>query len=166
MTGSHIHNVRFGALLMGNNSTLSHNEIDHFGDDAIDYAASNISITHNYIHDNFDIGDGNHEDVAQGQNGPLLRGVPYNAFSNILIDSNLAIRQTDSKLAFATYLQGIDAFDEDWTNVTVTNNVVVTSACRGIFFSSVHNGKIINNTVVADGLIPSARELQTDRGRW
>jgi parallel beta-helix repeat protein len=154
MTGSHIHNIRFGALLMGNNSTLSHNEIDHFGDDGIDYAASNISITHNYVHDNFDIADGNHEDVAQGQNGPLLRGVPYNAFSNILIDSNLAIRQTDPKLAFATYLQGIDAFDEEWTNVTVTNNVVVTSACWGIFFSSVHNGKIINNTVVADGLIP------------
>jgi hypothetical protein len=154
MTGSHIHNIRFGALVMGNNSTFSHNELDHFGDDGIDYAASNISITHNYIHDNFDIGDGNHEDVAQGQNGPLLRGVPYNAFSNILIDSNLAIRQTDPKLAFATYLQGIDAFDEDWTNVTVTNNVVVTSACWGIFFSSVHNGKIMNNTVVADGLIP------------
>jgi hypothetical protein len=154
MTGSHIRNVRFGADLMGNNSTFSHNELDHFGDDGIDYAASNISIMHNYIHDNFDIGDGNHEDVAQGQNGPLLRGVPYNAFSNILIDSNLAIRQTDPKLAFATYLQGIDAFDEDWTNVTVTNNVVVTSACWGIFFSSVHNGKIMNNTVVADGLIP------------
>ena len=117
-------------------------------------AASNISITHNYIHDNFDIADGNHEDVAQGQNGPLLRGVPYNHFSNILIDSNLAIRQTDPKLAFPTYLQGIDAFDEEWTNVTVTNNVVVTSACWGIFFSSVHNGKIINNTVVADGLLP------------
>jgi parallel beta-helix repeat protein len=74
--------------------------------------------------------------------------------SNILIDSNLVIRQTDPKLAFPTYLQGIDAFDEEWTNVTVTNNVVVTSACWGIFFSSVHNGKIINNTVVADGLIP------------
>jgi parallel beta-helix repeat protein len=92
--------------------------------------------------------------VAQGQNGPLLRGIPYNRFSNILIDSNLAIRQTDPKLAFPTYLQGIDAFDEDWTNVTVTNNVVVTSACWGIFFSSVHNGKIINNTVLADGLLP------------
>jgi parallel beta-helix repeat protein len=155
MTGSHIRNVRFGAILMGNNSTLSHDEIDHFGDDGIDYGASDISITHNYVHDNFDVADGNHEDVAQGQNGPLLRGVvPYNHFSNILIDSNLAIRQTDPKLAFPTYLQGIDAFDEEWTNVTVTNNVVVTSACWGIFFSSVHNGKIINNTVVADGLIP------------
>jgi parallel beta-helix repeat protein len=154
MTGSHIWNVRWGVHFMGNNSILSHNEIDHFGDDGIDYGASNLSITHNYIHDNFDIADGNHEDVAQGQNGPLLRGVPYNHFQNILIDSNLAIRQTDPKLAFPTYLQGIDAFDEEWTNVTVTNNVVVTSACWGIFFSSVHNGKIINNTVVADGLLP------------
>jgi Right handed beta helix region len=154
MIGSHIQNVRWGAQVMGNNSIFSHNEIDHFGDDAIDYAASNISMTHNTIHDNLDIGDGNHEDVMQGQNGPLLRGVPYNAFSNILIDSNLAIRQADPKLAFPTYLQGIDAFDEDWTNVTVTNNVVVTSACHGISFASVHGGKIINNTVVADGLLP------------
>ena len=153
-------------MFFGNNSMLSHNEIDHFGDDGIDYGANNISITHNYIHDNFDIGDGNHEDVMQGQNGPLLRGVPYNHFSNILIDSNLVIRQTDPKLAFPTYLQGIDAFDEDWTNVTVTNNVIVTSACWGIFFSSVHNGKIINNTVVADGLLPTPRELQAGRGRW
>jgi hypothetical protein len=153
ITKSHIWNVRWGARLMGNNSLFSHNELDHFGDDGIDYGASNISITHNYIHDNFDIADGNHEDVAQGQNGPLLRGVPYNHFSNILIDSNLAIRQTDPKLPFPTYLQGIDAFDEEWTNVTVTNNVIVTSACWGIFFSSVHGGKIINNTVVADGLL-------------
>jgi parallel beta-helix repeat protein len=39
--------------------------------------------------------------------------------------------------------------------VTVTNNVVVTTACWGIFFSSSHNGKIINNTVVADNLMPA-----------
>ena len=38
--------------------------------------------------------------------------------------------------------------------MTVTNNVIVTSACWGIVFSSVHNSKIINNTVVADGLLP------------
>jgi hypothetical protein len=66
----------------GDNSIFSLNEIDHFGDDGIDYAANNITITHNTIHDNFDIGDGNHEDAMQGQNGPLLRGIPYNAFSN------------------------------------------------------------------------------------
>ena len=151
MTGSHIRNVRFGLSFFGNNSIFSANEIDHFGDDGIDYGASNISITHNTLHDNFDIGDGNHEDAMQGQNGPLLRGVPYNHFSNILIDSNLVVRQTDPKLAFPTYLQGIDAFDENWTNVTVTNNAIVTSSCWGIIYASLHSSKIINNTAVDDG---------------
>jgi hypothetical protein len=153
ITGSHIRNVRVGAIVMGNNSVFSHNEIDHFGDDAMDYAASNLSITHNYIHDSSDLGDGNHEDAMQGQIGRRSKGVPYNAFSNILIDSNLVIRQTDPNLAFPSYLQGIDAFDEDWTNVTVTNNVIVTSACWGIGYASLHSSKIINNTVVADGLM-------------
>jgi hypothetical protein len=154
LTRSHIHNVRAGAVIAGNNSLFSFNELDHFGDDGIDYGASNLALTHNNIHDNFDVGDNNHEDIMQGVIGPLAKGVAYNAFSNILIDSNLAIRQTDPKLAFPTYLQGIDAFDADWTNVTVTNNVVVTSACWGIFYASVHKTKIINNTVLADGLLP------------
>jgi hypothetical protein len=156
MTGSTIKNVRYGPALFGNNSLFAHNDLGYFGDDGIDYGANNLSITNNYIHDNLDIGDGNHEDAMQGQNGPLLRGIPYNAFSNILIDSNLVIRQTDPKLAFPTYLQGIDAFDEDWTNLTVSNNVVVTSACWGIGYASLHGGKIINNTVLADGMMPTS----------
>ena len=76
-----------------------------------------------------------------------------NHFQNILIDSNLIVRQTDPELSFPTYLQGIDAFNSDWTNVTVTNNVVITSACWGIHFSSIHNSLIANNTVVDDGLV-------------
>ncbi len=90
------------------------------------------------------LGNGAHMDGMQGYPG---------GSSNVVIDSNRVIRQTDPKLPFPTYLQGIDAFDGDWTNLTVTNNVVVTSACWGIFYASVHGGKIINNTVVADGLI-------------
>jgi Right handed beta helix region len=155
MAGSHIQNVRVGAILAANNMLFTNNVIDHFGDDGIDYAANNLAITHNTLHDNLNIGDGNHEDAMQGQNGPLPAGVAYNAFSNILIDSNLVVRQTDPQLAFPTYLQGIDAFDEDWTNVTVTNNVVITSACYGIAFSSIHNSLIANNTVVEDGLFPT-----------
>jgi hypothetical protein len=155
LAGSHIQNVRVGAILAGNNSIFTNNVIDHFGDDGIDYAANNIAITHNTIHDNLDIGDGNHEDAMQGQNGPLAPGAALNYFSNILIDSNLVVRQTDPQLAFPTYLQGIDAFDEDWTNVTVTNNVVITSACHGITFASIHNSLIANNTVVEDGLFPT-----------
>jgi hypothetical protein len=152
LTGSHIQNVRIAAVLAANNLLFTNNVIDHFGDDGIDYAANNLAITHNTIHDNLDIGDGNHEDAMQGQNGPLAPGVAFNFFSNILIDSNLIIRQTVPTPAFPTYLQGIDAFDEDWTNVTVTNNVVITSACHGITFTSIHNGLIANNTVLNDGL--------------
>jgi Right handed beta helix region len=151
MTGSKIKNVRFGAALFGNKSLFQNNDIGYFGDDAIDYGANFLTIAHNYIHDNFDIGDGNHEDAMQGQNGPRPQGLAFNRFSDIMIDSNLVIRQTDPKLAFPIYLQGIDAFDEDWTNLTVTNNVVVTSACWGIGYASLHRGKIINNTVVDDG---------------
>jgi Right handed beta helix region len=154
LAGSHIQNVRFGAILAANNLLFTNNVIDHFGDDGIDYAANNLAITHNTIHDNLDLGDGNHEDAMQGQNGPLAAGAALNYFSNILIDSNLVVRQTDPQLAFPTYLQGIDAFDEDWTNVTVTNNVVITSACHGITFTSIHNSLIANNTVLNDGLFP------------
>ena len=35
----------------------------------------------------------------------------------------------------------------------MTNNVVITSACWGIAFSSIHNSLIANNTVVEDGLV-------------
>ena len=152
-TGSHISNVRVGAAFTGSQVLFSNNQIDHFGDDGIDYAASNLAITKNSIHDNLDIGDGNHEDAMQGVIGTLAAGVAINHFQNVLIDSNLVIRQTDPELSFPTYLQGIDVTNSDWTNVTVTNNVVITSACLAISFSSIHNGLIANNTVVEDGLV-------------
>jgi hypothetical protein len=152
MTDSRVHNTRVGVALTANSILFSRNDVDHFGDDGIDFAASNLAITHNRIHDNFDVGDANHEDGMQGQVGPKLSTVAYNAFSNILIDANEVIRLTDQKLAFPTYLQGIDAFDSDWTNVTVTNNVVVTSSCYGIQWASVHGSLFAGNTVLNDGL--------------
>lgn len=153
LTGSHISNIRYGAGLFANQLVFSNNQLDHFGGDGIDYGASNLAITKNNIHDTLDVGDGNHPDAMQGQIGVLARGAVLNHFQNILIDSNLIIRQTDPGLLFPNVLQGIDAFDSDWTNVTVSNNVVVTSACWGIDFSSIHNSLIVNNTVVGDGLI-------------
>ena len=150
LTGSHISNVRFGASLSASQIVFSNNQIDHFGDDGIGFAGSNLAITKNDIHDNLDIGDGNHADAMQGVIGVLAPGAAGNFFQNILIDSNLVIRQSDPALAFPAGLQGIDAFDSDWTNVTVTNNVVITSACWGIAFSSIHNGLIANNTVLSD----------------
>ena len=121
--------MRNGAALVASQLLFSNNQIDHFGDDGLVYAASNLAITHNNVHDNLDIGDGNHEDAMQGVIGVATPGVPVNHFQNVLIDSNLVVRQTDPELSFPTYLQGIDDFNSDWTNVTVTNNVVITSAC-------------------------------------
>ena len=153
MTGSHINNVKTPAGLFGSNLVFSGNQLDHFGDDGIDYGASYLTITKNYIHDNLNIGDGNHEDAMQGYAAKLPAGVTVADYEHILIDSNTIIRQTDAHLQFPTYLQGIDAFDQEWSHVTVRNNVVITSACWGIVFSSIHNSTIANNTAVSDGLI-------------
>jgi Right handed beta helix region len=158
-TGGKIYGTRYAAGLFSHQSVFSHNNIDHFGDDGLDYGANDLLISDNYIHDNLDIGDGNHPDCIQGFLGPINRetapknanGVPYTAYSNVVIERNRCIRQTDPKLKFPYGLQGIDAFDSDWTNLTVVNNVVVTSACWGVSFASVHGGKIINNTVLDDG---------------
>ena len=100
LTGSHISNVKYGAALLANHLLFSNNQIDHFGDDGLVYAASNLAITHNNIHDNLDIGDGNHEDAMQGVIGVPTPGVAVNHFQNILIDSNLVVRQTDPGLSF------------------------------------------------------------------
>ena len=151
LANSHIHDVLAAGALAGNNSLATENEIDHFGDDGLDYAGNNIALTHNSIHDNFSVNDGNHPDAMQGIIGANSPPGTYNAFSNILIDSNRIIRQEDTTIPFPLGMQGIDAFDEDWTNMTVTNNVVVTSACWGMALASIHNSLIANNTVLDDG---------------
>lgn len=151
-----IHDVKQGLIVASNSSLVTGNEISYFGDDGLDYAGIGIAITHNYEHDVFSLNDGNHQDAMQGQVGALASGVAYNKYGNILIDSNIVIRQTDPNLQYPSYLQGIDAFDEDWTTFTVTNNVVVTSSCYGFVFGSIHNALIADNTAVNDGQVVSS----------
>jgi hypothetical protein len=148
--GNTITNVRFGVALMTQNSLFTNNTIDNIGDDFIDYAASNLTITHNQLTNSNILGDGNHQDFMQGQIGVPVTGVPSNNYSNILIDSNLMIRQTNPTLKFPGYVQGIDLFDSDWTNMTITNNIIITSSCWGIGALSMHGGLIAHNTVLAD----------------
>ena len=89
LTGSHIHHIHTALVLGTNNSLVDSNEIDHFGEDAIDYVANNIAITRNDIHDLMDYGTAAHSDAMQGYPGltPAAGVVPsYNTFTNILID--------------------------------------------------------------------------------
>ena len=81
VTGSHISNVRYAVSLFANQLLFSNNQIDHFGDDGIDYGASNLAITKNNIHDNLDVGDGNHEDAMQGAVGVVAPGVALQPLS-------------------------------------------------------------------------------------
>jgi hypothetical protein len=151
VVGSHITANHFGVVATANQMLVSGNEIDHFGDDAVDYAASNLTITQNYIHDPMDWNIGAHMDGMQGYPGRPVAPATYVTFKDVVIDSNRIIRQTSPNQPFPTYLQAIDAFDGNWENLRVTNNAIVTSSCWGIGFGSVHGGQIINNTVVDDG---------------
>jgi hypothetical protein len=83
LANSHIHDVLAAGVLAGNNSLATENEIDHFGDDGLDYAGKNIALTHNSIHDIFGVNDGNHPDAMQGIIGANSPPGSYNAFSNI-----------------------------------------------------------------------------------
>ena len=105
----------------------------------------------------------------QGQIGMLLPGTKTNHFHDVVIDRNLVIRQTDPKLKFPGYIQGIDAFNVDWHNLTVSNNIVITSSCHGISYGSVHGALIINNTVLDDNSLVGTKDAQAGTscaGSW
>jgi hypothetical protein len=150
ITNNQISNVKFGIGFGIDNSLLANNTVNDFAGDGVDYDASNILLSHNTIMNARDI-DANHPDGFQGQIGRQNTSDPNAGYTNVTIDGNIVYRKTIPNLPFANALQGIDAFDENWTNLTVTNNVIVTDAYNGIYFSSIHTGLIANNTVIFDG---------------
>ena len=74
VTGSHFTNVSNGPALFASDTLFNDNEIDHFGNDGLDYAASNLTITQNYLHDNLGLSATAHQDMMQGQPGNLASG--------------------------------------------------------------------------------------------
>jgi hypothetical protein len=111
---SHVHDVHTTLILGTNNSLVDSNEFDHFGEDAIDYVANHIAITHNDIHDPMDYGIAAHSDAMQGYPGvsPAAGVVPgYNTFTDILIDSNHIQRVKDAANPLPYFLQGIDNYN-------------------------------------------------------
>jgi parallel beta-helix repeat protein len=124
------------------------NTIDYFGDDGVDFGQgadagtiSDIEISNNSITNNLDIGDGNHNDGVQGW---VLNGTTG---TNVLIDSNTVISQTDPTLPWPGTMQGISEFDGAWENIQITNNAVMATAYHGIALYGAHDSTIVNNTV-------------------
>jgi hypothetical protein len=150
ISNNDIRNVTNPINLFASDVLFEGNKIDHFGGDGIDYSGNNLTIAHNVLTNATAIANGPHVDGMQGftPGGPGWVRHPYD---HVTITGNVVIRQTDPSLSAPIDMQGIDAWDDDWTNLTVTNNVVVTNTYTGIFFASVHHGLIANNTVVSDG---------------
>ena len=162
ITNNTIRNVKFAVGVGGSNVLVRGNTIDHFGDDGIDFAQgteagtiSNIELSRNIITNNLDIGDSNHNDGMQGW---VLNGTTG---SNVLIDSNLVVAQTDPALPWASTMQGISEFDGACDGIQIINNVVIATAYHGIALYGAHNSTIINNTVFGNFVAANGDVNQT-----
>ena len=142
ITNNKIRNVRFGIGFGSNYTLVKGNSIDYFADDGIDLAGSHVLIQNSVITNSVENGDGNHRDGMQGQQ----LGVQ----TDVTIDQNMVIRQTDDNNPFPGNLQGISSFDGVLSNFTITNNLVITNAPQGIAWYGVDNLVIAYNTLLAD----------------
>lgn len=155
--GNKIHNVGTGMGATGVSApakvVLADNEVYFTTRDFIGFGATNIDILRNFLHDT-QITSSSHQDCIQG-GGPSMDGTAYQytngKFSHVVIDANRCYRQIDPRSKFSVYIQGIDAFDSDWTDVRITRNVVVTSSCHALSWGSTHYGLFARNTAVWDG---------------
>jgi hypothetical protein len=131
----------------GQNYMVAGNTIDHFAGDAIDHSATNVIMKGNRITNALDICASKciHNDGIQGWNWNNKLGITN---KNVVIDSNFIQSQTVANLPFAIGLQGISIFDGFWQNVSVTNNVVLTSGLDAIAISGVNGLHIINNSAM------------------
>jgi hypothetical protein len=146
ITNNTFKNIGFGIRTQKSQHVLiQNNTIDYFTDDGIDYGSDDLTIDGNTITNSIEDGDGFHRDGMQGQ--------PYNeqtTISNVTITNNKVIRIADPRNPYPGFLQGIDAFDGQWSNVTVKGNFIVTDAGDGLVFFGSHNITISGNTVMGD----------------
>ena len=152
----------------GQNYMVAGNTIDHFAGDGIDHSATNIIIQGNHITNALDICQSKciHNDGIQGWNWNDKLGITN---KNVVIDSNYIQSQTVTNLALAVALQGISIFDGFWQNVSITNNVVLTSGLAGITIAGVNGLHIINNSVMnipLNGVSQSAAYWMYSGATW
>ena len=153
VTDNSLKNVRFGISVSSdsldtNQSRMSvlvsNNEIRNFSGDGMRPIASNVIMKDNRIYDEYVSGadgDGNHDDGIQ------MFALNGRVFDNIVIDHNWIQETTDPSRKWNAGLQGISNFDGIYTNVKITNNVVLVSAYHGISMYGARTTLIDHNTV-------------------
>ncbi|HEX4179877.1 MAG TPA: right-handed parallel beta-helix repeat-containing protein [Caulobacteraceae bacterium] len=134
----------------GRRILITGNQIDDFAGDGVDHSVSEALIQRNLITDAHNVCDSLciHQDGIQGWNSV---GKPKVVSRDIVIDGNTIIRVARPNLPRpSSALQGITIFDGNWSNLQVTNNIVVVNVWHGITLFGPKSAYIVNNTVVGD----------------
>lgn len=156
--GNSIMGVNFGITLNGTDSLAERNTVNGFNGDGLRGNNDRITFRANLVTNCVFVG-GNHDDGFQSFN---LR-TDKRPFDGLVIDRNIFVEWTDAvRGPLACELQGIGMFDGMFSNLTITNNLVVVSAYHGITVTGATNVLIANNTVA----LPTGIPFSSARRPW
>lgn len=144
LRNSHFFNLLNSLSVTSDHSTIEDNEFDHFGVDDVDLGNSNIIFRRNHLHDAINLSNGSHIDFVQ------LFPAGLTEYTDVYIDSNTLIFQEDPALPFTGFSLvingGIGNTNDDWTNVTIVNNVIDVPN-HGVGLQSCHTCTVAGNTI-------------------
>ena len=141
LRGNEFFNLRNAVGVGGEGSVVEDNFIHDFGNDAVDFYASGVTIRRNRI------SASRHTPVEQ-QHPDAIQGWSVNnaTVRDSLIDGNVIINLNP---ADDNEMHGIGIFTGRFEGVTIENNAIATNTWHGIALSGVHDAKVVNNTLAA-----------------
>jgi hypothetical protein len=160
ITNNRLLNLSFGIFTQRSDKVLvKGNLINYFLHTAIMFGSNNNIIRNNVITNRIDAGDMAtlHPQFMRGTSwGCTAADEHCDTLTNVTIDGNITIRQTDPNIPLAHesksegLTMGIVIFDGQWYDLRVTNNVVITTELHGLAYYGAHRAVIANNTVLGD----------------
>lgn len=138
---STITDVRYGArVYQSDRATVARNTIRGFSVDGIDFSGNDLLVTDNVITDHRLLDADLHPDCIQGQVGR-----PDETYRRVRVTGNVCL--SDTGRPRSQDLQGINIFDGEWHDLTVTCNFVRPSIYHGITLMGV-DGAVIERNIV------------------
>ncbi|MEI4488215.1 right-handed parallel beta-helix repeat-containing protein [Frigidibacter sp. MR17.14] len=142
---SRLTGVSFGITANGPDMLVQGNHILGFSGDALRGLGDGGRFVGNRVENCVRI-DANHMDAFQSWSSRKEKGKPVR---DLLIEANTVLEWTGpASHPYRCRLQGISLFDGPFENVTISNNLVTSSAYHGIALFKASNSRILNNTVV------------------
>lgn len=148
---NYVSGVYHGILFLkgAEGSIFARNTIDGIGGDASRILADNMLVEKN-LFKNFYVNDGNHDDCMQSYGTTNNIPDPEAWINNVTIRDNICLQTTTDNYSdpMLSYPQGYVSFDGGAKDWVVENNVYVSTAYHGIFYSGATNITFRNNTII------------------